>query len=431
MDNISINELVDSYENHLPREVCLNVAKDIVSEFKDKKIILEEYILAINNLMIGEQVKVVNCTGTLLHTNLGRAQTEISFSGHASSIEFDLSRQKRGERNRYLTYSMNLLLGSKGVCFVNNNASSLFIALNTIKKLKGIDSVIISRGEVVEIGGSYRLPEIIAETGLELIEIGTTNKTHKKDYSSALKQNPKALVLKVNRSNFSMSGFVEEVSISELKTIVDEYETLLIHDMGSGLVIEKRFLEKNNIDYFKNEQHVQDSLKDGADLVMFSGDKLFGSVQAGIIAGSKELIKNIKESPLFRTYRCSPIVTYELQRTTNLYLSKKETLIPLWSSLQTTHDELLKRVENISSKLTLDHTIENDYSLIGGGSMPDVKIPSPVISIATSEDSNILSKLVSLDIPVIPRIKDSKVIFDIRSSFETDDDLIINALNNL
>ena len=431
MDNISVNELVDSYENHLPREVCLNVAKDIVSEFKDKKIILEEYILAINNLMIGEQVKVVNCTGTLLHTNLGRAQTEISFSGHASNIEFDLSHQKRGERNRYLTYSMNLLLGSKGVCFVNNNASSLFIALNTIKKSKGIDSVIISRGEVVEIGGSYRLPEIIAETGLKLIEIGTTNKTHKKDYSSALKQNPKALVLKVNRSNFSMSGFVEEVSISELKTIVDEYETLLIHDMGSGLVIEKRFLEKNNIDYFKNEQHVQDSLKDGADLVMFSGDKLFGSVQAGIIAGRKELIEYIKESPLFRTYRCSPMVTYELQKTTNLYLSKKETLIPLWSSLQTTHDELLKRIKNISSKLTLDHTIENDYSLIGGGSMPDVKIPSPVISIATSEDSNILSKLVSLDIPVIPRIKDSKVIFDIRSSFETDDDLIINAINNL
>ena len=431
MDNISVNELVDSYENHLPREVCLNVAKDIVSEFKDKKIILEEYILAINNLMIGEQVKVVNCTGTLLHTNLGRAQTEISFSGHASNIEFDLSDQKRGERNRYLTYSMNLLLGSKGVCFVNNNASSLFIALNTIKKSKGIDSVIISRGEVVEIGGSYRLPEIIAETGLKLIEIGTTNKTHRKDYSSALKQNPKALVLKVNRSNFSMSGFVEEVSISELKTIVDEYETLLIHDMGSGLVIKKRFLEKNNIDYFKNEQHVQDSLKDGADLVMFSGDKLFGSVQAGIIAGRKELIKNIKESPLFRTYRCSPMVTYELQKTTNLYLSKKEALIPLWSSLQATHDELLKRIKNISRKLTLDHTIENDYSLIGGGSMPEVKISSPVISIATSKDSNILSKLVSSDIPVIPRIKDSKVIFDIRSSFETDDDLIINALNNL
>ena len=136
MDNISVNEIVDSYENHLPREVCLNVAKFVVNEFKDKKIILEEYIIAINNLMISEQVKVINCTGTLLHTNLGRAQTEVSFNGHASNIEFDLSKQKRGERNGYLTYSMNLLLGSEGVCFVNNNASSLFIALNTIKTIE-------------------------------------------------------------------------------------------------------------------------------------------------------------------------------------------------------------------------------------------------------------------------------------------------------
>jgi len=431
MDNISVNELVDSYENHLPREVCLSVAKGIVSEFKDKKIILKEYVIAINNLMISEQVKIINCTGTLLHTNLGRAQTEISFNGHASNIEFDLSKQKRGERNGYLTYSMNLLLGSEGVCFVNNNASSLFITLNTIKKYKDIDSVIISRGEIVEIGGSYRLPEIIAETGLKLVEIGTTNKTHKKDYSSALKQNPKALVLKVNRSNFSISGFVEEVSIKELRNITDDYGALLIHDMGSGLVVEKKFLEKNNIDYFKNELHVQDSLKDGADLVMFSGDKLFGSVQAGVIAGGRELVSNIKESPLFRTYRCSPVVTYELQKTTNLYLSKKEAAIPFWRSLQITHGELLKRVEKISSKLTFDHSIDDDYSLIGGGSMPEVKIPSPVISIAASEDSNILSKLANLDTPVIPRVNDKKIIFDIRSSFESDDEIIVNALNNL
>ena len=431
MDNISVNELVDSYENHLPREVCLSVAKGILSEFNDKNIILEEYVIAINNLMISEQVKVINCTGTLLHTNLGRAQTKISFNGYASNIEFDLSKQKRGERNEYLTYSMNLLLGSEGVCFVNNNASSLFIALNTIKKYKDIDSVIISRGEIVEIGGSYRLPEIIAETGLKLVEIGTTNKTHKKDYSSALKQNPKALVLKVNRSNFSISGFVEEVSIKELRSIADDYGALLIHDMGSGLVVEKKFLDKNNIDYFKNELHVQDSLKDGADLVMFSGDKLFGSVQAGIIAGGRELVNNIKESPLFRTYRCSPVVTYELQKTTNLYLSKKEAAIPFWRSLQITHEELLKRVEKISSKLTLDHSIDDDYSLIGGGSMPEVKIPSPVISIAASEDSNILSKLATLDTPVIPRVNDNKIIFDIRSSFESDDEIIVNALNNL
>ena len=206
---------------------------------------------------------------------------------------------------------------------------------------------------------------------------------------------------------------------------------MLIHDIGSGLVVEKRFLEKNNIEFFNNEQRVQDSLEDGSDLVMFSGDKLFGSIQAGVIAGKKELTTSIKESPLFRTYRCSPVVTYELQKTTNLYLSKDESSIPFWSFIQLSFDQLQKRLQKISSKLNLEHSIEEDFSLIGGGSMPDVKIPSTVISIDSSTDSNMLSKLSSLDVPIIPRVKDNKVIFDIRSSFEDDDEKIINALNNL
>ena len=431
MENMSVNALVDSYVSHLPREISLNVAKEVISKFDDKEIILKEYKIAIEDLISSKQLRVINCTGTLLHTNLGRAQTQIKFSGHATNIEFDLQKQTRGERNSYLNYSMNLLLGSEGVCFVNNNASSLFITLHMIKKNKNVRSVIISRGEIVEIGGSYRLPEIIAETGLNLIEVGTTNKTHKKDYIKALKENPEALILKVHRSNFSISGFVEEVSIKELRSIADQYDTLLIHDIGSGLVVEKKFLEKNNIEFFNNEQRVQDSLEDGSDLVMFSGDKLFGSIQAGVIAGKKELTTSIKESPLFRTYRCSPVVIYELQKTTNLYLSKDESSIPFWSFIQLSFDQLQKRLQKISSKLNLEHSIEEDFSLIGGGSMPDVKIPSTVISIDSSIDSNMLSKLSSLDVPIIPRVKDNKVIFDIRSSFEDDDEKIINALNNL
>jgi L-seryl-tRNA(Ser) seleniumtransferase len=431
MENLSVNALVDSYQNHLPREICTNVAKDIFEQFSDKETLLKEYKLAIDNLLISEQLKVINCTGTLLHTNLGRAQTNVTFEGHASNIEFDLGKQTRGKRSSYLSYSMNLLLGSEAVCFVNNNASSLFLTLHSLKKTQQVDAVIISRGEIVEIGGSYRLPEIIAETGLKLIEVGTTNKTHKKDYSTALKGNPHAVVLKVHRSNFSISGFVEEVSIKELKIIAKEYGALVIHDIGSGLVVDKKFLEKNKISFFSNEQHVQDSLLDGADLVMFSGDKLFGSLQAGIIAGNEELVTNIKESPLFRTYRCSPIVNYELQKTTGLYLSKKEGSIPLWHFLTLSYEELLNRIKKISVVLDIKHTVEESYSLIGGGSMPDVKIPSPVIAIHTSIDTNLISKLASLDIPIIPRIKDEKIIFDLRSSFEIDDELISNALKNL
>ena len=431
MENLSVNALVDSYQNHLPREICTNVAKDIFEKFSDKETLLKEYKLAIDNLLISEQLKVINCTGTLLHTNLGRAQTNVTFEGHASNIEFDLGKQTRGKRSSYLSYSMNLLLGSEAVCFVNNNASSLFLTLHSLKKTQQVDAVIISRGEIVEIGGSYRLPEIIAETGLKLIEVGTTNKTHIKDYASALKQNPQSLVLKVHRSNFTISGFVEEVSIKDLKALTKEHEALLVHDIGSGLVVEKKFLEKNNIDYFNNEQHVQDSIIDGADLVMFSGDKLFGSIQAGIIAGKESLITDMKDSPLFRTYRCSPVVSYELQKTTELYLSKKEDSIPLWHFLKISYEELLKRVTTLSDAISLEHSIEESYSLIGGGSMPDVRIPSPVITIQTSLVKNILSKLSTLSIPIIPRVKDEKVIFDLRSSFEADDALIADALKNL
>ena len=221
------------------------------------------------------------------------------------------------------------------------------------------------------------------------------------------------------------------MSIKELRTVADQNNTLLIHDIGSGLVVENKFLEKNNIDFFNNEQRVQDSLEDGADLVMFSGDKLFGSVQAGVIAGRKELTTLIKESPLFRTYRCSPVITYELQKTTNLYLSKDESSIPFWSFIILSFEQLEKRLQVIASKLNLQHSIKQDFSLIGGGSMPDVKIPSPVISIDSSISGDMLIKLSSLDVPIIPRVKDNKVIFDIRSSFQNDDEKIIDALNNL
>ena len=431
MENISVNALVDSYKNQLPRGVQLNIAKSILTEYSNKTVALQEYIKKIDSLILSQQKRVINCTGTLLHTNLGRAQSNISFTGHSTNIEFDLEKQERGIRNNYLTSSMNMLLNSDDVCFVNNNASSLFLTLQTLKKVKNIDAVIISRGEIIEIGGSYRLPEIIQETGLRLVEVGTTNKTHQKDYTKALNENPSALVLKVHRSNFSLSGFVEEVSIKELKVITDEFDVLLVHDLGSGLVVDRKFLEIQDISFFNKETSVQESLENGSDIVMFSGDKLFGSIQSGIIAGSGEIITKIKEHPLFRTYRCSPMVTYELQKTTELYLSKQEKNIPFWAFLSASTEDLGKRVHALSNKLTVKHTIIEDFSLVGGGSMPDVKIPSPVILLNDAEHAEVVSILTKLVIPIISRTRESKLIFDLRSSFVDDDNLIIDALNSL
>ena len=285
MPNISVNELVDSTNSDLPREIKTSLAKNILSSIKDPLEAKEKFFTLTNNLNINKQREVIKASGTILHTNLGRAPIDMSYSGMYTNIEYDLSTGSRGNRNKYLTESMKTLLEAESVAFVNNNASSLYLTLLCLFRKYNKDSVIVSRGEIIEIGGSYRLPDIISETGMKLIEVGTTNKTRKKDYEEALKVNPNAVLLKVHRSNFSISGFTEDVSIEELADLKKNNDTFLIHDLGSGLVVDTAFLAKYNISIFEKEPKVQQSLKDGADIVMFSGDKLFGSVQSGIISG--------------------------------------------------------------------------------------------------------------------------------------------------
>ena len=299
MNPVSVNELTESVNSNLPRDVKSHIAKNILTKEKDSETAKNIFAELINDLSLKTQKEVINATGTLLHTNLGRSPNKISYPGTYTNIEYDLTTLSRGKRNEYLSVLMNNLIGSEDIIFVNNNASSLFVSLKAISKLHNIESVIISRGEIIEIGGSYRLPEIINETGLSLVEIGTTNKTRLSDYKKALEKYPNSLILKVHRSNFSISGFTEDVSISELAELKNKYDVFLLHDLGSGLVIDKKFLEINNVNIFRDEPFVQDSLSDGSDLVMFSGDKLFGSVQSGLIAGNERLVKAIKNYSLF------------------------------------------------------------------------------------------------------------------------------------
>ena len=209
MENISVNELVESSNSELPREIKLSFAKSVLSAKKDPSEAKIEFGELVNKLNMKKQQNVINATGTVLHTNLGRSPINISYSGTYTNIEYDLTKSSRGSRNSYLTESMKTLLSAENVTFVNNNASSLYLTLLTLSKKFNKDSVIVSRGEIIEIGGSYRLPDIIFETGMNLIEVGTTNKTKIKDYRDALKINPNAILLKVHRSNFSISGFTE------------------------------------------------------------------------------------------------------------------------------------------------------------------------------------------------------------------------------
>ena len=430
MNPISVNELTESVNSNLPRDIKSTIAKNILAEEKDSDVAKNIFSELINDLSSKTQREVVNATGTVLHTNLGRSPNNISFSGSYTNIEYDLKTLSRGKRNEYLSVLMNNLIGSKDIAFVNNNASSLFLSLKAISKSHNIQNVIISRGEIIEIGGSYRLPEIINETGLNLVEIGTTNKTKLSDYRKALEKYPNSLILKVHRSNFSIKGFTEDVSIEELAELKNNFDVFLFHDLGSGLVIDKKFLEINNISIFKDEPFVQDSLSDGANLVMFSGDKLFGSVQSGMIAGDDDLVNEIKNYSLFRTYRCSPMTLYELQETVLKYINKQEKEIPFWNLITQPYSSLEDRCKNLAKSISFSTSIEKGESVIGGGTLPDVTLESPILLINNEKTVDTVNQLIKNDIPIVPRIIKDQVCLDLRSVFHNQDDIIVQALNN-
>ena len=430
MNPVSVNELTESVNSNLPRDIKSYIAKNILAEEKDSEIARNIFAEIINDLSSKTQKEVINATGTVLHTNLGRSPNNMSFTGRYTNIEYDLTTLSRGKRNEYLSVLMNNLIRSEDIAFVNNNASSLFLSLKAISKSHNVQNVIISRGEIIEIGGSYRLPEIINETDLNLVEVGTTNKTKLNDYKKSLDKYPNSLILKVHRSNFSINGFTEDVSIAELAELKNKYNVFLLHDLGSGLVIDKKFLEVNNVSIFRDEPFVQDSLSAGVDLVMFSGDKLFGSVQSGMIAGNESLINKIKNYSLFRTYRCSPITLFELQETVIKYLNKNEKEIPFWNLITEPYSTLEERCKSIAKSISLSTTIEKGESVIGGGTLPDVTLESPILLINNGKTGNIINKLIKNDIPIVPRIIKNQVCIDLRSVFDNQDAVIVQALNN-
>ena len=429
-ETLSVNKLVETSSSKLPREVKAFIAKEVLSIIKDPKNATEAFVKHLEELEFNRQRQVINASGTILHTNLGRAPVETNEASRYSNVEYNLVKNQRGERNPYLNVLMKLLLGAEDVAFVNNNASSLYIALRMLKQKYNIENVIISRGEIIEIGGSYRLPEIILESDLKLIEVGTTNKTKAKDYETALLKNQNSILLKVHRSNYSISGFTEETTIEELNSLKIKHNTFLIHDLGSGLVVDDNFLNKYNLNIFSNEPKVQDSIKSGVDIVMFSGDKLFGSAQSGILAGKETLIKDIKSFSLFRTYRCSGSVLYELENTAVNYVSKNELEIPFWRLISEKYEVLKNRIEKVVENSNFIFQILDGESVIGGGTLPNKFITSPILEIEGNPES-ILKKLINLDVPIIPRIQNNKVILDFRSVFPDQDIHIKNALQNL
>ena len=365
---------------------------------------------------------LINATGVVIHTNLGRSilsdralRNITNIAGSYSNLEYEISQGKRGTRYSHIKDILKELSSAEDALVVNNNAAAVFICLSTFARER---EVIVSRGELVEIGGSFRIPEVMKSSGVFLREVGTTNKTHFSDYKNALSGNT-GLILKIHQSNYKIIGFTEEVSLKDLLKLGREFRIPVMADLGSGCIID---LEKYGI---YGEPDVQSIIKTGIDIVTFSGDKLLGGPQAGIILGREKLIRKIQKNPLLRAMRIDKLTLASLEATLLQFLDDQKAVqeIPTLRMLTQSPDTIKRRAKKIYTPLlkavSLKARVEitANRSQAGGGALPEVDFPTFVISIKPSVLSvNMLEKKIRLSTPpVIARIKDDALILDART----------------
>ena len=365
--------------------------------------------------------KVINATGTILHTNLGRAPISVEHMKHIaeiatgySNLEYNLEAGRRGERYAHFEELLCRITGAEAAMAVNNNAAAVMLVLSSLAEG---GEVVVSRGELVEIGGKFRIPDVLERSGATLVEIGTTNKTHDSDYEDAITENTKAL-LKVHTSNYRIVGFTESVGVDELVPLAKEHGIPMIEDLGSGVLID---LSKYGITY---EPMVQDSIKAGADVVCFSGDKLLGGPQAGIIVGKKKYIDRMKKNQLTRALRIDKFTAATLEVVLQEYLSETKAVehIPVLRMITTPLDELIRKAKKLKRflaglQLPVELAIEDTTSQIGGGSLPLERIPSKAVTIRplTISTAELEERMRFLPIPIIPRTINDKVYLDVRT----------------
>jgi L-seryl-tRNA(Ser) seleniumtransferase len=376
---------------------------------------------------------VINATGIIIHTNLGRAPLSRSvldslsdLGGSFYGLEYDLLSGMRGTRAIEVEKLLCLLTGAESSLVVNNNAAAVLLVLIVLARNK---EVIVSRGELVQIGGGFRVPEIMQQSGVRLEEVGTTNQTHIKDYEQAIGDQT-ALLLKVHQSNFIIRGFTHSVNISELKTLAKKHNLLVIYDLGSGSIL-------NTEDFMSaHEPTVQEALSAGSDVVCFSGDKLLGGPQAGIILGKKTIIDKLRQHPLMRVIRIDKMGTIALAATLKHYLQKEAVeKIPVWQMIAANLKDIGHRAESIVKQLTRAgikaNTIDGS-SMVGGGSLPDQTLPTRLVAINPSYlMDDFVPRLRLASPPLLGRIADEQFLIDMRTVMPTQDDVLVQVLKSV
>ena len=366
---------------------------------------------------------VINATGVLLHTNLGRAPMAVQTSNRASNLELNMSTGERGSRQSTVGKLLALLCGAESAIVVNNNAAAVLLVVAALANSR---DVAVSRGESVEIGGNFRIPEVTEQSGARLVDVGTTNRTRLRDYKKAIDKrgNDIALVLKVHPSNYRVSGFVEDTPVAELATL----SVPVAVDIGSGLIDNTcPWLESRAPSWLGNEPAARQTIKDGAALVMFSGDKLFGGPQCGVIAGRADLIEACAQHPLARALRPGSTTMFAMQSLAMSYLGRTATNdIAFWKMATIAITELQSRAEKIIAATKTGEICMLD-SIPGAGSAPGATIAS--IGIVVNGDY--LSNLRMYDTPIIARVKDNKTFLDLRTIQPDDDAIVVQALQRL
>ena len=387
---------------------------------------------AVEKMHTPNMKKVINGTGTILHTNLGRAPISREHMRKAfdivtgySNLEYNLEKGRRGERYSHFEKLLCKITGAEAAMAVNNNASSVLLILSSLAKG---GEVIVSRGELIEIGGKFRIPDVMTQSGATLVEVGTTNKTHVSDYEENITEETKAL-LKVHTSNYKIVGFTESVGIDELMPIAKEHDIPVIEDLGSGVLID---LSKYGLTY---EPTVQESVAKGADVVCFSGDKLFGGPQAGIIVGKKKYIDMMKKNQLTRALRIDKFTAAALELVLQEYLSEERAVqhISVLRMITEPLDEVARRARSLartirSTDIPAKVDVVSCESQIGGGSLPMERIPSMAVAIRPKYESvaALEDQMRHLTVPMIPRTVNDTIMLDVRT-IETEDFKLIAA----
>ena len=421
-----------------PRHIAINELRLILDSIRnsnnDNNISVDSLLNKLDKnlqeLISPQPRKIINTSGVILQTNLGRAplsNNAIKAMNEAGSnytnLEFDLTTNKRGGRLKKFKNIINRLTYAEDAIVVNNNASAVFLGLKSLCKNK---NVLVSRSESVEIGGGFRVPDVLDESQAILVDVGTTNKTYVSDYESHIDDNTGAVLL-IHQSNFVIEGFTHKPDIKEIVQMAHKHKVPVFYDLGSGSMINT---EEFSIQY---EPTVQDAIKDGVDLVFFSGDKLIGGPQSGIIAGKEKYVQLIEKYPLTRALRLDKVLLAGLIATLQMYITESYIDIPIWNMISKSKEDMLKIVKNWKDKLDYEFLdIEKSKAMIGGGSMPEQHVNSYSLSInfdSLSISANQFSKkMINKPTPLIGRVKDNKFILDPRTLLDKQDVEVLKLL---